>query len=96
MPLIDDPLMPRIDQKLVNSPINTPSMAIDGAIDAIDAININSFRRDSDSPAHSSDEIELEGRDSGESESGALRLALQLEVQVPGRDIAALRLPASG
>jgi len=37
--------MPRIDQKLVNSPINTPSMAIDGAIDAIDAINGHSFRR---------------------------------------------------
>ena len=37
--------MPRIDQKLVNSPINMPSMAIDGAIDAIDAINGNSFRR---------------------------------------------------
>ena len=45
MPLIDDPLMHRIDQKLVNSPINAPSMAIDGAIDAIDAINGNSFRR---------------------------------------------------
>ena len=37
--------MPRIDQKLVNSPINTPSMAIDGAIDVIDAINANFFRR---------------------------------------------------
>ena len=37
--------MPRIDQKLVNSPINMPSMAIDGAIDAIYAINGNSFRR---------------------------------------------------
>jgi len=37
--------MPRIDQKLVNSPINTPSMAIDGAIDVIDAINPNFFRR---------------------------------------------------
>jgi len=42
---IDDPLMPCIDQKLVNSSINTPSMAIDGAIDAIDAINGNSVRR---------------------------------------------------
>jgi hypothetical protein len=41
---IDGPLMPAIDQISVNGPVNDPSMAIDDAIDAIDAINASFFR----------------------------------------------------
>jgi hypothetical protein len=41
---IDDSLMLIIDPKCVNGAVNDPSIAIDGAIDAIDAINGSVFR----------------------------------------------------